>query len=73
MTCEIKRLPDGGRAIVCTRGRAARRCRWCPRASSKLCDHQVGQGTCDAPLCALHATPNGPNLDLCPDHKECET
>lgn len=41
----------------------------CCAISTRLCDwpHEAG-GTCDAPLCNLHATEVGPDRHLCPRH-----
>lgn len=41
----------------------------CMGISTILCDYQLEDGrTCDAPLCASHATEIGRNRHLCPTH-----
>jgi hypothetical protein len=48
-----------------------KKCRWCERPSTKLCDFVVSppeQRTCNAPMCDAHAKRVGPNLDHCPEH-----
>jgi hypothetical protein len=41
----------------------------CLAPSSFLCDHKLPNGkTCDAPLCAEHATEVGPDRHYCPRH-----
>lgn len=41
----------------------------CCAVSVYLCDHELDEGgTCDAPLCAEHATQIGPDRHLCPLH-----
>ena len=72
MTCEFIQLPGGGGTmIVCSRGRRARPCAFCGKASSKLCDGpspaKSRKKSCDKPLCATHAKGDGPDRDLCPD------
>lgn len=70
MACELVQLPDGGRAIVCTRERR-RGCIECGAPADKLCDWKVPErrsGTCDAPLCSRCATSPAPEKDLCPAH-----
>lgn len=65
---------DGVGAIVCTRG-PAKRCKWCQRPSTKLCDFPVKRngkaGTCDASMCdrcAVTVPGLGVSLDYCPPH-----
>ena len=71
MTCEFIQLPGGGTMIVCSRGRRSRPCAFCKATSSRLCDGpppaKSRKKTCDKPLCATHATHDGPDRDLCPD------
>lgn len=53
MPCETVKLPGGGGAIVCSRGRrgASKPCAFCPRTSSRLCDGpRPGGKTCEARL-----------------------
>jgi hypothetical protein len=41
----------------------------CMVISTFLCDHDTGEGTtCDAPLCADHATEVGKDRHYCPRH-----
>lgn len=71
MVCERVSLPGGGAAIVCSSGRR-KRCA-CGKSAPFLCDWKVPSrrtGTCDAPICADHATEPAPNKHLCPTHTE---
>lgn len=77
MPCSTRALPDGGYAIICSRGSNPQRtCVVCHRgersALIRLCDYplrgeKAGQ-TCDRPICAAHAYRVGPDTDLCPAH-----
>ena len=74
MTCSKMQLPDGGRAIVCSRGRKPKRKRCevsgCTVPHTKLCDYPVKRKkTCDMKLCSGHATSVGPDRDYCPSHR----
>lgn len=41
----------------------------CPTRATRQCDFPLGKGrTCDAYICASHATTAGPDLDHCPQH-----
>ena len=62
-------MPDGSLVIICgSRGRP-KRCRWCLKSHTLLCDYIVGaKATCDAPMCQDHATETGPDTHICPDH-----
>lgn len=66
------RLRRGAFAIVCTRGRVGRRCRYCGGAADHLCDFPVlrdgKRGTCDAPLCSRCTTRIAGGRDLCRAH-----
>jgi hypothetical protein len=69
--CEFR-----GNMVICSRG-SRKPCRYCGRASSKLCDHKLtgakaGQ-TCDIPMCATCATHVEPDLDFCKPHAEIDT
>lgn len=69
MVCERVSLPGGGAAIVCSPGRR-KRCA-CGKPAPFLCDWKVPSrrtGTCDAPICADHATAPAPDKHLCPAH-----
>lgn len=59
-----------GHAIVCSQGQRRRviKCAFCSEASAKLCDGRAPDrhGSCDKPICDLHATSQGPNVDYCP-------
>jgi hypothetical protein len=72
MPCNMIDFGDGTTAIVCTRGRRQKPCRWCGRPHTKLCDFPLSGAkagkTCDAPMCDRCATSVGPNLDYCPPH-----
>jgi hypothetical protein len=68
-------LGNGTTGIICTRGpRKFVPCSvpGCGRPSVRLCDWPVTRagvkGTCDAKLCARHATHVGPDRDYCPPH-----
>lgn len=75
MKCNTVNLTGGGKAFVCTRGRATPRCRWCERTPGVfLCDWKIGKKdngspkTCDKPLCAAHAREVAPEKHICPEH-----
>lgn len=69
MGCDIKRDANGQMtSIVCSRGQ--RRCRWCGKPCTKLCDFPRDAGTCDAPMCDSHAKHVAYETDYCPDHQE---
>lgn len=69
MPCDDLKLPGGGVAIVCTRGRKPKPCGLCPQPHRFLCDWKVESGTCDKPLCAEHATQVASDKHLCPEHQ----
>jgi hypothetical protein len=70
MGCENVKLPGGGMAIVCGRGRRGARCGWCTQRAGLLCDWKVGKGkTCDAKICNTHAQEVAPEKHLCPEHQ----
>jgi hypothetical protein len=75
MTCRHVKV-GGSPAIVCSRGRQARRRCGCGRPATLLCDYPVPHGevrkvsTCDAPICRKCAASVGPDLDYCPKHQE---
>lgn len=70
--CAQVRLPDGSVAHVRMSGSRSTKppdCRWCFSVHTFLCDHPLaGGGTCDAPMCSLHAKEVGVDRHLCPDH-----
>lgn len=69
MSCDVVTMPDGARAIVCSR-RKAERCD-CGRRATLLCDWKVPgrrSGTCDRPICSRCATSPAPGKDLCQEH-----
>lgn len=72
MTCEWVRLPNGTTAVVLLGGAKpkAKPCIGCGRASTRLCDAEVGDGkTCDAPLCTRCSTSRGRGeIDYCAQH-----
>lgn len=72
MPCDHVKLPNGFRAIVCSRGHRGKawRC-FCGLAGGFQCDWKVGDGkTCDVHLCPDHATTVGEDKHLCPLHAE---
>ena len=73
MPCDPVDLGNGRAALVCSRGgRRSSPCRYCGRASSRLCDFPVTRGlhkgTCDAPLCDRCTSRIAGNGDLCRAH-----
>ncbi len=72
MPCNPAKMPDGTTAIVCTRGRTTRQCRYCTGAADRLCDYPVvrdgKRGTCDAPICSRCTTRIAGDGDLCRAH-----
>lgn len=74
MPCNIKKLPGGGGAIVCSRTKV-NQCYYCGRPANLLCDLVVETGerrgnTCDRPICPQCSVPVGPNKDYCKIHGE---
>lgn len=77
MPCNFVKIKysDGsiGQAIVCSRSKAST-CLVCGKPATKLCDGiprmwptvKPVDGTCSAPLCALHATQLNTPGDYCP-------
>lgn len=58
--------PRTRRCVATDRGGAP-----CTRPATHQCDYQVGAGkTCDAWICAGHASSVGPDLDHCPAHAD---
>jgi len=67
MICTPVKL-DTCTAILCRSGRRPR-CKFCNTGvATKLCDHPVLNGTCNAPMCDRCATNIGPEMDYCPLH-----
>jgi len=70
--CNPVKLPAGGMAIVCTRGRRVKQCSSCSRAGDRLCDfpvERVGKaGTCDRSICHRCSTRISGERDLCRAH-----
>lgn len=67
---DVEKFPGGGgRFIHHVRRQVRKKCFYCYRNSTKLCDAPVAGGTCDRPLCDFHAI-LGParNVDFCQDH-----
>lgn len=60
MGCDHIKLPGGGSAIVCSRGRRTQSChiQGCRGTVVSLCDYPVERkgkkATCDAPMCSAH-------------------
>lgn len=64
-----------GRPIgfICGRGAKPKRCTYCGRDSSKLCDALIDSGqragkTRDVPMCHLHTFSPRVEVDYCRDH-----
>ncbi len=57
--------------IICRGRRTVRRCAYCDRPSSKLCDAPLRDPgrTCDTPLCDLHTWSPEPEKDYCRVHR----
>ena len=76
MPCNFVKLPDGGHAIACARGRQTKFCVTCGKAHQVLCDYPVTRngkpGTCDRPCCRQHAVSVGDNRDYCLAHATME-
>jgi hypothetical protein len=73
MGCDSFRTPDGGMAIICSRGRRAPSCQepGCRQISTALCDFPTTRGkTCDRRMCQAHRTTVGPDRDYCAMHKD---
>jgi hypothetical protein len=71
MPCQQVKLPNGGFAIVCSRGRR-QRCA-CGAPAEVLCDWKVAgkkSGTCDKPICVMCAKQPARGKDLCREHAE---
>lgn len=71
--CETIKFPNGDVGIVCGVRRSKQQFCECGREAIALCDWKVSarkSGTCDRPICALHAKPvaNG-RKHLCPEHQ----
>jgi|GEM_PF-887795 len=74
MPCHYIKLADGTVAHIRTSKPRARRCRWCDRPGTQLCDYELvtnmdmaSRITCDAPMCKAHTTTIR-NLEYCPKH-----
>jgi hypothetical protein len=70
--CQHVKFPDGSAAIICGGRHRIQYCA-CGRPCDFLCDWKVREkksGTCDAPICAKHATQVGPDKHLCPQHQK---
>lgn len=68
--CSVVKMPGGGVAVVCSRGRRHARCR-CGASATRLCDWKVEgkrSGTCDVPLCERCTHSPAAEKDLCPQH-----
>ena len=68
MTCETIRIPGGGIAIICNRGKRDQLCSICKKRPVEfLCDWPIGKGkkTCDKALCKLCARETGVNTHYC--------
>ena len=70
MTCETVKLPSGGAAIVCGRGRRMR-CFACHLAAGFQCDWKLSPTErCDRFICPEHAQQVAPEKHLCPEHQQ---
>jgi hypothetical protein len=72
MTCDRVDIGEGQFAIVCRRGRRAKPCCSCGRASSLLCDFPLTyekNKTCDRPLCVRCTWRPEAGVDYCPAHR----
>lgn len=68
--CTYVKMPGGGVAIVCSRGRRHTKCA-CGRTATLLCDWKVKgkkSGTCDVPICDRCTHSPAAGKDLCPTH-----
>ncbi|MBA2718952.1 MAG: hypothetical protein H0U52_06895 [Chloroflexi bacterium] len=74
MGCERIDLPDGGTAILCSRGAKSRaKCQFCGLVvHTKLCDFPLlgkkAGKTCSKKMCDRCAAKVGDDRDLCPPH-----
>ena len=75
MPCRRLRDDDGNVVGMACGPGPAKTCKFCraeskrTRKSAKLCDWKTSStSTCDAPMCAEHATSVGADKDLCPPH-----
>jgi hypothetical protein len=67
---EVIKLPNGQAVIVCRSG--AKQICACGRPAIALCDWKVSEhksGTCDRPICGLHAKRVAEDKHLCPEHQ----
>lgn len=68
MACEIVKLENGFRAIVCTRGRRSSPKCSCGRRADFVCDWKIRPAmTCDAPVCAECAVSPAKDKHICPE------
>jgi len=68
---DVIKYPSGGGKIICRVRRPVRKkCAYCELDHTKLCDAPMPNGgTCDKPMCPLHATRGKtPNTDYCQEH-----
>lgn len=75
MTCKHVAFP-GGHGVICSRGRARRRCRFCGEFADRQCDYPLrglkAGRTCSAYVCTRCAPDRlgagGEPLNYCPPH-----
>lgn len=65
IVAHVKMAKRPYRHCTCYLGPGAARC---GARAPFLCDFPVGRRTCDRPLCADHATEEGPDRHYCPEH-----
>lgn len=58
----------GKNVIICTRHARAKKCFYCNKRSTILCDYKIDAGTCDRPCCREHSKQIGPDEDYCLTH-----
>lgn len=69
--CERVKFENGGVAMICGVRSSRKFCK-CGREAVALCDWKIRKkksGTCDEPICDLHAKRVGRGKHLCPEHQ----
>jgi len=70
MQVDVEDIDDGARWCSLDVKLPAVRCVACRRDADALCDHPEDGGTCDAPVCDVHAQQVGPDAHRCPEHSD---